>query len=254
MDPSALAGLCALLSRADGPSPQALRLGCAADPSATSPVRSQLSAAVAHLLGPEAREAIARVSFAEAGNQGDSGLAGVVYTILNRLQDGRWGGSVDAVVNARGQFEPVTRAGGDWRRLPAPSAAQLARIDTILNLAMDGRLPDLTNGAKFFQNPVIVARREGAGQVSPGLVDFGGSPASAVIGGHRFYVSARRGGGLKARVTGVSLGRAVAPSSALIVGENRVPASDESDARTSPADPSHALFVGVDGRVGDGPR
>ena len=197
MDPSALAGLCALLSRAEGPSPQALRLGCAAGPSATSPARPQSPAAVARLVDPEAREAIARVSFAEAGNQGDSGLAGVVYTILNRLQDGRWGVSVDAVVNARGQFEPVTRAGGDWRRLPALSAAQLARIDTILNLAMDGRLPDLTNGARFFQNPVIVARRESAGQVSPGLVDFGGSPASAVIGAHRFYVSAKRGGGVE---------------------------------------------------------
>ena len=254
MDPSALAGLCALLSRADGPSPQALRLGCAAGPPATSPARPQSSAAVARLVGPEAREAIARVSFAEAGNQGDSGLAGIVYTILNRLQDGRWGGSVDAVVNARGQFEPVTRAGGDWRRLPALSAAQLARIDTILNLAMDGRLPDLTNGARFFQNPVIVARREGAGQVSPGLVDFGGSPASAVIGAHRFYVSAKRGGGSKTRGKGLSPGPAVTPPSALIVGENRMPLSGEIDARAAPADPSHALFVGVDGRVGDRPR
>lgn len=254
MDPSALAGLCALLSRADGPGPQALRLSCAAGPSATSPARPQPSAALARLVDPEAREAIARVSFAEAGNQGDSGLAGVVYTILNRLQDGRWGGSVDAVVNARGQFEPVTRAGGDWRRLPALSAAQLARVDTILNLALDGRLPDLTNGARFFQNPVIVARREGAGQVSPGLVDFGGSPASAIIGAHRFYVSARRGGGFKPGGKRVATGPAVAQSSALIVGDNRMPLSGESDPRAASADPSHALFVGADGRVGESPR
>ena len=36
-------------------------------------------------LSPQCRDAIARVAYAEAGNQGDSGLAGVVYTILNRL-------------------------------------------------------------------------------------------------------------------------------------------------------------------------
>lgn len=31
------------------------------------------------------REAITRVSYAEAATQGEAGLAGVVYTILNRL-------------------------------------------------------------------------------------------------------------------------------------------------------------------------
>ena len=45
-------------------------------------------------------EAIARVSFAEAANQGDSGLAAVIYTIVNRLVDGRWGSTVDGVLNA----------------------------------------------------------------------------------------------------------------------------------------------------------
>jgi hypothetical protein len=62
------------------------------------------------------RDAIARVAYAEAGNQGDSGLAAVVYTILNRLQDGRWGDTIDSVLNARAQFEPVLRAGGGLAR------------------------------------------------------------------------------------------------------------------------------------------
>lgn len=136
---------------------------------------------------PWAREAIARVAFAEAANQGDSGLAGVVYTILNRVAQGGFGQSVDAVVNARRQFEPVTRVGGDWRALPAATPAQRARIDTILNLALDGRLPDLTGGALFFQNPRIVAARAAAGTVPPGLVHFGGAAPSVVIGDHAFY-------------------------------------------------------------------
>jgi hypothetical protein len=157
----------------------------------------------------DARDGIARVAFAEAGNQGDSGLAGVVYTILNRLDDGRWGGTVDAVLNASHQFEPVMRAGGDWRTLRPVSEARQARVDTIINLALEGRLPDLTNGARYFQNPRIVAKRAGAGQVEASLVNFGGAPPSAVIGAHSFYVETGRGGG---RLAGPAGALATQPS------------------------------------------
>ena len=140
---------------------------------------------------PLAREAIARVAYAEAAGQGDSGLAGVVYTILNRLASGGWGGSVAQVINARGQFEPVMRVGGDWRGLAQATPSQRARIDTILNLALDGSLPDPTGGALYFQNPRIVAARAQAGSVTPALVHFGGSTPSAVIGDHAFYAWVR---------------------------------------------------------------
>ena len=144
-------------------------------------------------LSSDDRDAIARVAFAEAANQGDSGLAGVVYTIINRLISGQWGNTVTAVVNAPHQFEPVHSAGG-WRKLPALSPTQQTRVDTIINLAMEGRLPDLTNGALFFQNPDVVAQREAAGKVSEGLTHFGGSTPSAVIQDHTFYASINNGG------------------------------------------------------------
>ena len=133
------------------------------------------------------RDGIARVAYAEAGNQGDSGLAGVVYTILNRLMDGGFGDGLDRVLDAPGQFEPVTRAGGNWTALPVRAAIEQAHIDTILNLALDGRLPDPTNGARFFQNPAIVAARASAGTVRPSLVNFGGQKPVAVIRDHAFY-------------------------------------------------------------------
>lgn len=136
---------------------------------------------------PDAREAIARVAYAEAAGQGDGGLAGVVFTVLNRLDSGAWGSSIEAVLNAPRQFEPVWRAGGDWRGLAPVSPAQRARIEVILNLALEGRLPDPTGGALYFQNPAIVAERARAGSVSPDLVDFGGRRPSAVIGDHSFY-------------------------------------------------------------------
>ena len=196
MDPAALAGLCLLLARGQSAQPLPAGVNCppptpASAGMAPPTTRSGLAALVA---SPDAREAITRVAFAEAGNQGDSGLAAVVYTILNRVQDGRWGATVEAVINARGQFEPVMRVGGDWRRLPASTVAQRARIETILNLALEGRLPDLTNGARFFQNPQIVADRASRGEVSEGLDNFGNTGPSAVIGAHSWRAGISRPG------------------------------------------------------------
>src|SRR5580698_4787420 len=152
MDAAAIAGLCALLAHAAPPRapPEGVTCPPAIASTASPPDALALSRLADRVSSAAAREGIARVSFAEAGNQGDSGLAAVVYTILNRLADGRWGDTVDSILNARDQFEPVLRAGGDWRRLAPVSPAQQARIDTILNLALDGRLPDLTNGARYF--------------------------------------------------------------------------------------------------------
>ena len=231
MDPAALAGLCLLLARGHTAEPIPSGVNC---PPSAAP-RAAASAPLARrdfaplVASQDAREAITRVAFAEAGNQGDSGLAAVVYTILNRVQDGRWGGSVEAVVNARGQFEPVMRARGDWRRLPASTVAQRARIETILNLALEGRLPDLTNGARYFQNPQIVADRAARGEVSQGLVNFGGTGPSAVIGAHSFYVDVRSTGGGGSHSPGPSSSpRGLSPAAAwsaaggaIFVGDNR---------------------------------
>lgn len=279
MDPAALAGLCALLARGATAQPLPAGVSCpppaAAAPRLASSLRSPMAGTrlSGQLADPTAREAIARVAYAEAANQGDSGLAGVVYTILNRLQDGRWGGSVEAVVNARGQFEPVMRAGGSWRNLRPVTDAQRARIDTILNLALEGRLPDLTNGARFFQNASIVAAREAAGTVSPGLTNFGGAPASAMIGDHTFYAEAGRGGG--AARTAPQTPAAAAPPVVIFVGENRaaersallsgkressdVPAplvAPDEAASPAPevelaADPARTMFILPDGRGSD---
>ena len=266
MDPAALAGLCLLLARGQSAQPLPAGVNCPPPAPASAVMappltRSGLAPLVA---GPEAREAITRVAFAEAGNQGDSGLAAVVYTILNRVQDGRWGATVEAVVNARGQFEPVMRVGGDWRRLPASTVAQRARIETILNLALEGRLPDLTNGARFFQNPQIVADRATRGEVSEGLVNFGGTGPSAVIGAHSFYVDVRSAGGRgtrSAKPSSTPRGSSSAAAwqsagGAIFVGDNR--AAQDPSAVSSPApeaagreamratkvaDPGRSIFV-----------
>lgn len=264
MDPAAVASLCSLLASGQPAGPLPPGLTC--PPVAASHAGLQPAPAPSYLAdalrAPGAREGIARVAFAEAGNQGDSGLAAVVYAILNRLADGRWGLSIDAVLDARGQFEPVMRAGGDWRNLPPVSAAAQARIDTILNLALDGRLPDLTHGARYFQNPSIVAQRARDGTVSSSLVNFGGAPPSAVIGAHSFYVDPGRGGA-KPRPPGAARTRAepqifIGPPAIAEGPEPTASASDQAPTaatRTAAVgDPSQAMFVGRDGVVRAAPR
>lgn len=208
MDPASLLAACALHAQAlnaqaqqAGAARPCPEVGASAAP-ASAPATPISSSPLAALLNaPEARDAMARVVYAEAGNQGDSGLAAVVYTIINRLQDGRWGSTVEAVVDAPHQFEPVMRAGGSWRRLAPVSVAEEARVNTIVNLALQGRLPDLTGGARYFQNRAVVAARAAAGQVAQGLVGFGGAIPSAQIGAHTFYTSVgeARGSGQHSR-------------------------------------------------------
>ena len=143
-------------------------------------------------LSAEDRDALGRVAYAEAGSQGEEGLAAVAHAVLNRVASGRFGAGVQSVLDAPGQFEPVGRAGGTWRGLPPLSGSQRLVFGTILDLILQGRLPDLTGGSTYFQNPTIVAQRAAAGLVSPGLVNFGGQVPAAVVRDHSFY---RAGGG-----------------------------------------------------------
>jgi cell wall hydrolase len=150
------------------------------------PLQASWSGSPFPILSFEDREAIGRVAYAEAGNQGAEGIAAVIFTILNRVNSGQFGSSVQGVVDAPSQFEPATRAGG-WRYLPPLDSWQSAQFETILDLILAGWLPDLTNGALFFQNARIVAARAARGAGSSYLVDFGGTPPVAEIGDHRFY-------------------------------------------------------------------
>jgi hypothetical protein len=145
-------------------------------------------------LSPDDRDALGRLAYAEAGGQGEEGLAAVIFAVLNRLASGHFGADVTAVVEAPGQFEPVDRAGGHWRLLPPLTATQRATIETILGLIQQGRLPDPTHGATSFQNPSIVAAREAAGQVRPGLTDFGHQTPIAIVRDHAFFGSSRLDG------------------------------------------------------------
>ena len=189
MDPLTIAAICTLILKNEA--------AITAVPPDTDCARvdreQQANAARAtqNIDGIDDREAIGRVAYHEAANQGDRGIAAVVYTIINRFGSGRFGRTVSDVLNAPRQFEPVARAGGSWRMLsPAPKPIR-RRIDAIVSLALKGDLADETGGALYFQNAKIVAARERAGTVSRGLTNFGGLTPSATIGDHSFYTGSR---------------------------------------------------------------
>ncbi len=132
------------------------------------------------------RDALGRIAYAEAGNQGQLGIIAVVYTIFNRVASGQFQSTIQDVIDAPNQFEPSTRVGG-WRNLPPLSGSRGVEFDSLLDQILAGNLPDPTNGALFFQNARIVAARAARGKGSWALVDFGGTPPVAEIGDHRFY-------------------------------------------------------------------
>ena len=161
--------------------------GLSASPSVTAPTAATISLSI------DDRDALARVAYAEAGNQGRQGIAAVVFTILNRVASGKFQNGVQAVVSEPYQFEPVTNA-GSWRKLPPLSPGNAVEFDRILAAIGSGQLTDPTGGALYFQNRAVVAARAAAGLVPASLIDFGGQPAIAEIGDHRFYRSVGYGG------------------------------------------------------------
>jgi spore germination cell wall hydrolase CwlJ-like protein len=180
MDLFSTLSLCAYIALSQTPSPLVKQADC-------TYAQQQYAQEIKSLsINNIEREAITRISYAEASNQGDSGIAAVVFVILNRLISGKFQTDIEGIINAKNQFEPATTVGG-WVNLKVPSEEERAKINTIINLALDGRLPDPTNGALFFQNPSVVQKREAEGIVSAGLTHFNNAQITTTIKDHTFY-------------------------------------------------------------------
>ena len=138
-------------------------------------------------VSPIAAEAIGRVAYAEAGNQGAAGIAAVVDTILNRARSPLFGHSIRALLDAPNQFETVTNAGGSWRKLPGLTLLQQVQYRTILGLIEAGGLRDISKGALYFQNTTLEADEAAKGEVSKAMIGFNGARPTTAIGAQTFY-------------------------------------------------------------------
>lgn len=143
-----------------------------AQPAATAAPLSPTPAAAN--ISPRDRDQLARMIVTEAGGEGPQGMAAVAHVALNRLKAGYGGaGSLSDVVNAPNQFEGMSRAAQ-----VSPQALQ--RAQAIADQVIAGQIPDPTNGANQFLNPVLEAK---LGRAQPKWADGSGQR----IGNHVFY-------------------------------------------------------------------
>ena len=86
---------------------------------------------------------LARLVFAEAGNQPFAGMVGVANVVLNRVKSSRFPNDVHSVIYASGQFDPV--ASGSINNTASEDACLAAHF------AIEGY--DTVYDSLFFQNP-----------------------------------------------------------------------------------------------------
>jgi spore germination cell wall hydrolase CwlJ-like protein len=126
------------------------------------------------------KDLMVRTMLGEAGQEGPRGQAAVAHVILNRTATGSFGKTPSDVVLAPNQFEPWSTKAGQLMAIRPDSGAYRDASD-IVDMVAKGDIPDPTNGATHFLNPVIVKARRGGS-----LPDWAASPV-ATIGNHTFY-------------------------------------------------------------------
>ena len=100
----------------------------------------------------------------EAGSEPTRGMIAVGRTVVNRVEDGRFGKTICDVIYAKGQFTNILKS-------PFPTGLRYAKAYAAANAVLQGEMGDFR--ALYFHNH----------SVSPKW----GKKLLAVIGGHRFY-------------------------------------------------------------------
>jgi hypothetical protein len=170
-------------------------------------------------ISPQDRDLMIRTVIGEAGNQPPDGQAAVAHVILNRVNDGGYGGSTPSdVVLAPNQFEPwQTRASELSNISPTSGAYQSAA--NIVDGVISGNIKDPTDGATHFLNADVVRQRRGGSL--PSWASGGGQK----IGDHTFYGGQQAGQdainsslGIKSDPISTALGYTDQPNGSLFSG------------------------------------
>jgi len=136
------------------------------------------------------RDIMARTIVGEAANQPFEGQQAVANVILNRLNSGRFGGSISDVIFAPNQFEPWQTRRGELEAIATNSPEYLRAVQAIDAAGAS----DPTNGATHFLEPTIVRQRRG------GTLPAWAQGPSTQIGNHLFFKP--DGGGPTGRTAG----------------------------------------------------
>jgi hypothetical protein len=109
----------------------------------------------------QARDALIRTIWGEAGNQGPQGWLAVAHVIKNRIDSGAWGPNdhVLPVLYAKHQFSMYNEGNpqGPRARALATNDPAYQRIGQVVDAVFSGKTQDPTGGATHFFNPKEVS-------------------------------------------------------------------------------------------------
>ncbi len=135
-------------------------------------------------LSSHERDLIARTMVAEAGNEGDQGLAGVAAVIRNRAtgNDPDFPRDVTGVIHQRNAITAWSNPRGrnnpnDFRS----DDPQLQHAGQIADQVFSNDIPDPTGGATYYANVPLTKQLYGK---TPPFFNY---PQTAQIGGHTFF-------------------------------------------------------------------
>jgi|GEM_PF-6065968 len=128
-------------------------------------------------LPPEDQDALARIVLTEAGGESDEGQQAVAAVIANRAKQA--GMEIRDVINAPGQFEPVTN-GKAAKVAPDTPAYRRALANALMGVSGSAALPPEIAGADHFYSP----KAQAALGRQPPAWDNG---SGADLGNHRFF-------------------------------------------------------------------
>lgn len=139
-------------------------------------------------LSDQEMKTLVGITNAEAGGESALGQAAVMHVVLNRLESGKYGNTVDDVVYAPSQFEPTASAAGRARMTNIPAERE-AKLRALAEGVVSGQIADPTAGATHFSNMAVMEQRGGANQWQRAMMNtrddignhsfFGGDPDKA---------------------------------------------------------------------------
>jgi hypothetical protein len=128
---------------------------------------------------PQQRDLLIRTIIGEAAAEPFMGQQAVANVVLNRLQAGRYGDSLEDVIFAKSQFEPWSTRRDELLSIPRTSDPYRT-ADMAVEAALRG---DVTGGATHFYAPGVMADRGGAPSWAQAMFNNG---TAMTINGHVF--------------------------------------------------------------------
>lgn len=144
---------------------------------------------------------LTRTIIGEAASEPQEGQAAVASVVMNRLNSGQYGASMEDVLFARNQFQPWTDPNTRERLMNIPtSSPQYQRARQVAEGVLSGNIPDFSQGALNFANPAVVRQYAQTGKATPATLSWVEDVAQngIRIGNHVFGTPGGGGAGIQA--------------------------------------------------------